>query len=72
MNRDSMKALRLDRRLLRRRGWISPEDLEEQLAALPDAADKVQVVDLAADAPAPDALAPDAPVEGGPESPTGF
>ncbi|MGI9592856.1 MAG: hypothetical protein ACR2P8_15920 [Myxococcota bacterium] len=67
MNRDSMKALRLDRRLLRRRGWISPEDLEEQLASLPDVSDKMQLVDVAGDAPAPEA-----PEPGDPESPTGF
>jgi hypothetical protein len=32
--------LRLDRRLIRRRGWIADEDLERELEALPDVADK--------------------------------
>ncbi len=67
MNHDSMKALRLDRRLLRRRGWITEEELEKQLSALPDVADKGQVGDAASEAPAPDA-----PDTGGPESSTGF
>jgi hypothetical protein len=40
MHRDSMQQLRLDRRLIRRRGWISAEELARELAALPDAASK--------------------------------
>jgi len=67
MNRDSMNALRLDRRLMSRRGWISRDELEHQLQALPDVSDKAQVVDLASEAPAPDA-----PDEGGPGSSTGL
>lgn len=31
----------MDRRLLDRPGWISPADLESQLAALPDVAGKI-------------------------------
>jgi len=42
MDPDSLRNLRLDRRLHRRRGWISNEDLDSELAALPDASDKVQ------------------------------
>ena len=41
MDRNSMQKLRLDRRLLRRRGWIESEELESALAALPDVADKI-------------------------------
>jgi hypothetical protein len=67
MNRDSMKALRFDRRMLQRRGWISQEELEQQLSSLPDAADKVK-----AGEDEPSAPAPDAPAGGGPESATGF
>jgi hypothetical protein len=67
MNRDSMKALRFDRRMLRRRGWITPEELEQQLTSLPDVADKVKAGEEESSAPAPDA-----PAGGGPESPTGF
>jgi len=39
---DSMKTLRLDKRLIHRRGWIDPEQLERELAALPDVAAKVR------------------------------
>jgi hypothetical protein len=66
MNRDSMKALRHDRRLLSRRGWITADALEKELASLPDVADKAQAMDADAD-PA----GSDAPASGGPESPTG-
>jgi hypothetical protein len=66
MNRDSMKALRHDRRLLSRRGWISTEALEKELASLPDVADKAQAMDADVD-PA----GSDAPASRGPESPTG-
>jgi hypothetical protein len=37
----ALRKLRLDRRMLDRRGWIAREDLERELAALPDAADKI-------------------------------
>lgn len=37
---DALRKLRLDRRLLERRGWISKDELERALAELPDAADK--------------------------------
>lgn len=40
MDRRSMERLRLDKRLMHRRGWISPEDLERELSGLPDVADK--------------------------------
>ncbi len=42
MDRESMKRLKLDRRLIRRRGWISKQDLERELSALPDVSDKIQ------------------------------
>ena len=41
MDRESLKQLQLDVRLIRKRGWIAPEELERELAALPDVADKV-------------------------------
>lgn len=41
MVHEHLKGLQVDRRVLRRRGWISPEDLERELSALPDAADKI-------------------------------
>lgn len=37
---DFNRNLRLDRRLTSRRGWIPPEELEHELEALPDVADK--------------------------------
>jgi hypothetical protein len=37
----ALRKLRLDRRLLDRRGWISPQELERELAALPDVSAKV-------------------------------
>jgi hypothetical protein len=77
MNRDSMKALHLDRRLLRRRGWIAPEELEKQLAALPDVADKAAPLEAepaaAAAEPTAESPAPAAPENpAGPETPGGF
>ena len=44
-----MKALRHDRRLLSRRGWITADALEKELASLPDVADKAQAMDAGAD-----------------------
>ena len=34
-----MSKLRLDRRLTRRRGWISQDDLDSELESLPDVSD---------------------------------
>jgi len=41
MNRDALQQLRLDRRLIKRRGWISQAELEKAMEALPDVSDKV-------------------------------
>ena len=41
MVHESMRNLELDKRLTGRRGWISPQDLEKALEALPDASEKV-------------------------------
>ena len=40
MDRESRERLRLDRRLIRRRGHLKPEELARELAALPDVAHK--------------------------------
>jgi len=40
MDRESKERLRLDRRLIGRRGHISREELERALAALPDVTSK--------------------------------
>jgi hypothetical protein len=39
-----MRDLRLDRRLQRRRGWISAQEFEEAAQALPDVATKGEIV----------------------------
>lgn len=39
------RTLRLDKRLLRRRGWIDPEALERELASLPDVSAKAIVAE---------------------------
>ncbi len=41
MDEKSVAQLRLDRRLIGRRGWISQKDLEAALKALPDRADNI-------------------------------
>ena len=45
MHEDAMKQLRPDRRLVGRRGWISPEELARELERLPDSAAKADVID---------------------------
>lgn len=42
---DLASKLRLDRRLLRRRGWITQEQLAKDLKALPDVAEKAEQID---------------------------
>lgn len=44
--RDGKAHLRLDRRLALRRGWIAEKELEKELSALPDVAEKGELVDL--------------------------
>lgn len=39
---ESVRHLRLDRRLLRRRDWLSSKELEEELGSLPDVSEKAQ------------------------------
>jgi hypothetical protein len=51
---ESLRKLRLDRRLADRPGWIAKEALEQELAALPDVSEKI----------APPEEAPAAPPEG--------
>ena len=67
MDRESMERLKLDRRLIRRRGWMSKEDLGRELAELPDVSHKVAPrEETAASAESPEA---DAPPRGAPEAP---
>jgi hypothetical protein len=58
MVHEHLKGLRLDRRALRRRNWISNDELRKELDALPDVSSKI-------DDAAPDgAAAGENPVEG--------
>lgn len=41
MDRDSVERLRHDRRLVRRREWVSDEDRASYLESLPDVSDKM-------------------------------
>ena len=70
--RDGKAQLRLDRRLTSRRGWIAPEELERELDALPDVAEKGEFVDLPGSGDAADEADADAaaPAEG--DAPTGL
>jgi hypothetical protein len=45
---DELRKLRLDRRLVERRGWISREEFERELAQLPDVSGKIAPVEEAA------------------------
>ena len=40
MNRESLEKLRLDRRLIHRRGWMSQAERKRALEALPDVSAK--------------------------------
>lgn len=42
MAHESLRNIRLDRRLLQRRGWIQAEQLDEELSALPDVSEKAR------------------------------
>ena len=42
MLRDHLNNLRFDRRLLRRRAWVEPTDLAQELKRLPDVSAKIQ------------------------------
>ncbi len=68
MNRRSLEALQLDRRLAGRSGWISKEALTEEAGALPDASDKIAVKEAEPNPGVIDA----GPPEADPQIPTGF
>lgn len=44
MVHDSMRNLQFDRRLTQRRDWVSEKELAAEIEALPDVADKAEVV----------------------------
>lgn len=49
MNREAMQKLRLDRRLIRRRGWIGDAELRRELDGLTDISHKATTLGEAAD-----------------------
>ncbi len=55
MDRETISKLRLDKRLISRRGWISPDDLDRELEALPDVSSKIAPIEEPDDEPAPEA-----------------
>ena len=64
MVHDSMRNLKLDKRLARRRGWVEENELETALEGLPDVSEKVELVrvdepaEASAEAPPPGSPAP--------------
>ena len=58
MDRKSMQKLRMDRRLIGRANWIPKDELERELAALPDASDKVAHREEAGDGASAEASSP--------------
>ena len=56
MNRESLEKLRLDRRLLSRRGWMSGAERARALEELPDVSHKATTLgaESGEDEPAPD------------------
>ena len=60
--------MRMDRRLAGRSGWISKEDLTEEAGGLPDASEKIAVIEAEPDPGEADSAPPEAP----PQSPTGL
>jgi hypothetical protein len=64
MDRESMVRLRLDRRLIRRRGWIAAEDLARELDALPDVSNKIAPMEPASEGAGRPAGASDEPAAG--------
>ncbi|HXH27872.1 MAG TPA: hypothetical protein VNL37_02440 [Candidatus Polarisedimenticolia bacterium] len=49
MNSESMQKLRLDRRLIRRPGWISQAEIDSAIEALPDSRHKATTLGEAED-----------------------
>jgi len=63
--RDGKAHLRLDRRLARRRGWISETELSKELDGLKDVAEKGEMVDIPGTASDESEEAPEALSEAG-------
>ena len=54
MDRKALEKLRLDRRLIGRRGWIADEDVQEAIEKLPDAASKAETTEPGPEPPSSD------------------
>jgi len=48
MDRENVKGLRMDVRLISRRGWIPEQELDREIAELPDVSHKVAAAGSAA------------------------
>lgn len=49
----SMENLKLDKRLVSRRGWVDPGELDQAREALPDVQDKAEKVEVYSETPRP-------------------
>ena len=49
MNRESLKRMRFDRRLLHRRGWMSSAETDRALEDLPDVSSKATTLGAVSD-----------------------
>jgi hypothetical protein len=49
VNRDALQRMRLDRRLIGRRGWIGKAELEREIEALPDVGSNATTLGQATD-----------------------
>jgi hypothetical protein len=46
VDRKSLERMKFDRRLIRRRNWISSDDLRRELDSLPDVAEKAAPIEM--------------------------
>lgn len=63
MDRKSNENMRMDRRLIGRKNWTAPKEVEREIEALPDVSHKIAVVEeesesTDADAPTADSSTP--------------
>ncbi len=73
MDQKTMSKLRFDTRLQRRRGWVSDEALEQEIAKLPDVSGKIAEDEPseAESAASPESASAAPPAHGGDETPPG-
>ena len=58
MDRRSTDKLRMDRRLVRRKGWITQSELDREIAGLADTSHKIAEADAESDSSNPSATLP--------------